>query len=130
MLTDEQIDAIWAAHEKLMWGVTTISPKVFARAIIAAAAPEIRRIERERCATVCISGFTDGVLDSGSAAWCAASIRSLPTKLELGARIYGRPEVNAMLASELERIANEPPVSGNDIAQARVLLAAAQLRRA
>jgi len=35
-----------------------------------------------------------------------------------------------MIASELERIAHEPPVSGNDIAQARVLLAAAQFRGA
>jgi hypothetical protein len=33
-------------------------------------------------------------------------------------------------AQILERIANEPPVSGNDIAQARVLLAVAQLRGA
>lgn len=47
-----------------------------------------------------------------------------------GARLYSRPEVDAMLASELERIAHEPPVSGNEIAQARVLLAAAQLRGA
>lgn len=33
-------------------------------------------------------------------------------------------------AQILERIANEPPVNGNELAQARVLLAAAQLRGA
>ena len=44
--------------------------------------------------------------------------------------LYDAQAVDAMLASELERIANEPPVSGNELAQARVLLAAAQLRGA
>jgi hypothetical protein len=44
--------------------------------------------------------------------------------------LYDAQAVDAMLASELERIANEPPVSGDELAQARVLLAAAQLRGA
>jgi len=64
----------------------------------------------------------------GGMAW-TVSLTTL-TKLELGARLYSRPEVDAMIAAELERIAHEPPVSGNDIAQARVLLAVAQLRGA
>jgi hypothetical protein len=64
----------------------------------------------------------------GGMAWTVSL--TTPTKLELGARLYSRPEVDAMIASELERIAHEPPVSGNDIAQARVLLAAAQFRGA
>jgi hypothetical protein len=34
------------------------------------------------------------------------------------------------VAAELERLANEPPISGNTLAQARVLLAAAQFRGA
>jgi hypothetical protein len=49
-------------------------------------------------------------------AWCAWSA-AMATTRERCAQI-------------LERIANEPPVSGNDIAQARVLLAVAQLRGA
>lgn len=64
----------------------------------------------------------------GGMAWTVSL--TTPIKLELGARLYSRHEVDAMLAAELERIAHEPPVSGNDIAQARVLLAAAQLRGA
>lgn len=54
-------------------------------------------------------------------------------------RKYDRPEceyedlftaeqVRAAVAAELERIAGEPPISGNTLAQARVLIAAAQFK--
>lgn len=49
-------------------------------------------------------------------AWCAWSA-AMATTRERCAQI-------------LERIANDPPVNGNELAQARVLLAAAQLRGA
>lgn len=49
-------------------------------------------------------------------AWCAWSAAMATTR--------------DRCAQILERIANEPPVNGNELAQARVLLAAAQLRGA
>lgn len=40
-----------------------------------------------------------------------------------------RAAIEQALSNELERIAHEPPISGNELAQARVLMAAAALRQ-
>ena len=65
---------------------------------------------------------------SGEVMWCEdaqfpADVRYLRADL-----LYH--EARQIAAEALEDIANEPPVSGNELAQARVLLAAAQLRGA
>jgi hypothetical protein len=82
MLTDEQIDAIWADSTP-----TNFEARSFARAIIAAAAPEIRRVERERCAAEAVRHTTHPD-DPDNEVWQSAynhvaneiadAIRSLP----------------------------------------------------
>ena len=65
---------------------------------------------------------------SGEVTWCEdaqfpSDVRYLRADL-----LYH--EARQMAAKALEDIANEPPVNGSELAQARVLLAAAQLRGA
>lgn len=66
--------------------------------------------------------------DSGEVTWCEdaqfpADVRYLRADL-----LYH--EARLIAARALEDIANEPPVNGNEMAQARVLMAVAQLRGA
>lgn len=93
-MTDEQIDAVWSdTFRKLFQDVSTATTadfrqahRDFARAIIEAAAPEIRRVERERCAVVCENAKPrGGRMWTDEQAACfdclthvAAAIRSLP----------------------------------------------------
>lgn len=64
-----------------------------------------------------------GVLADAKAALEAAAAPEAPARGE-----QATEPVRELVAKELERIAQDPPISGNEIAQARVLMAAQSIR--
>jgi hypothetical protein len=75
-MTDEQIAEIFNAHTLWNGSHRMLDDVAIARAIIEAAAPEIRRVDRERIEAV-IAAYPHWIGPQAKADICAA-IRSLP----------------------------------------------------
>ena len=71
--------------------------------------------------------WLNGQSTQSERAEASQAIAAIDAALSAPAAPVAQPLTNA-IAAELDRIANEPPISGNKLAQARVQMAAANMR--